>query len=94
VLVNLLIAMAISGLWHGAAWTFVVWGLWHGMGLAVHRVWAQNVVPRIPLLKSGTLGIRAASVATTFAFVAFGWVLFATSSLASAGGVYAGMLVP
>jgi len=94
VLVNLLIAMAISGLWHGAAWTFVIWGLWHGMGLAVHRVWSQAVVPRIPALNSGTLGIRAASVVTTFAFVAFGWVLFATSSLASAGGVYAGMLVP
>jgi alginate O-acetyltransferase complex protein AlgI len=86
--VNLFLAMAIAGLWHGAAWTFVLWGLWHGLGLAAHRVWSVNVVPRVALLTSGNAGVRALSVAATFLFVCFGWVLFATSSAANAGQVY------
>lgn len=94
VLVNLLVAMAISGLWHGAGWTFVIWGLWHGMGLAVHRLWSRVVVPRSAVLASGARAVRIVSVATTFAFVAMGWVFFAASSLAAAAGAYAGMFAP
>src|SRR4029079_10359424 len=37
---NLLITMALGGLWHGAAWTFVAWGVLHGVGLCVGR-WRQ-----------------------------------------------------
>lgn len=37
--VNLLLTMVLGGLWHGAAWHFVVWGLWHGLGLLGHRIW-------------------------------------------------------
>ena len=85
---NLFLAMAIAGLWHGAAWTFVLWGLWHGLGLAVHRLWSVNVVPRVALLTADTAGVRALSVAATFLFVCFGWVLFATSSAANAAQVY------
>jgi len=36
---NLLIAMSLCGLWHGAAWTFVFWGFFHGLALALHRIW-------------------------------------------------------
>ncbi len=36
---NLFITMLLGGLWHGAAWNFVIWGFWHGLLLAVHRVW-------------------------------------------------------
>lgn len=39
---NLLVTMALGGLWHGAAWNFVLWGLWHGAGLAVHRAWRDR----------------------------------------------------
>ncbi len=39
---NLLITMALGGLWHGAAWTFVVWGLYQGLGLAVERWLAES----------------------------------------------------
>ena len=35
---NLMIIMAIAGLWHGAAWGFIVWGLLHGIALVVHRL--------------------------------------------------------
>jgi alginate O-acetyltransferase complex protein AlgI len=86
--VNLFIAMAIAGLWHGAAWTFVLWGLWHGVGLAAHRAWSLSVVPRFAVLAHGGLGVRTLSVVTTFAFVCFGWVLFAATSAANAAAVY------
>jgi D-alanyl-lipoteichoic acid acyltransferase DltB (MBOAT superfamily) len=36
---NLIVTMLLGGLWHGAAWNFVLWGLWHGVGLSVHRLW-------------------------------------------------------
>jgi len=85
---NLLLAMALAGLWHGAAWTFVIWGLWHGAGLATHRVWGLLVVPRIAWLRGGSPLVRAASVATTFAFVVAGWILFAAPSLGNAGAVF------
>jgi len=88
VVFNLLLAMALAGLWHGAAWTFVLWGLWHGVGLAVHRVWHGRVVVRVPALLRPSRTLQTISVAMTFFFVGFGWVLFATSSLADAGTVY------
>ena len=81
---NLFIAMAIAGLWHGAAWTFVVWGLWHGAGLAAHRLWSMQVVPRVAWLSNPGRLIPAASTALTFAFVFVGWVLFAASSFGNA----------
>ncbi|WP_322747626.1 MULTISPECIES: MBOAT family O-acyltransferase [unclassified Frankia] len=40
--VNLMITMILGGLWHGAAWTFVIWGALHGAGLAAERRWAQS----------------------------------------------------
>jgi len=91
---NLFIAMAIAGLWHGAAWTFVVWGLWHGLGLAVHRVWSVSVVPSVAWLRAGRGPITALSVATTFAFVVLGWVLFAAASFGAAAHVLGGAFAP
>jgi len=85
---NLIVAMALAGLWHGAAWTFVVWGLWHGAGLAVHRAWVRGVVPRVAFLRDGSLAVRALSTASTFAFVAAGWVFFAAPSLGDALAVF------
>ena len=85
---NLFIAMALAGLWHGAAWTFVVWGLWHGIGLAVHRLWSNMVVPRIEWLRTASVPKQAGSIALTFAFVIAGWILFAASSFSAATIVF------
>lgn len=88
---NLALVMALAGLWHGAAWHFVLWGLWHGVGLAVHRVWgmsrakAQIVAACPPRLLAG------GSIMTTFAFVAVGWVLFAAPSADAIAADFAGM---
>lgn len=45
---NLAITMLLGGLWHGASWTFVVWGALHGLALAVERAWRANVSVRMP----------------------------------------------
>lgn len=38
-LMSLMLTMLLGGLWHGAAWNFIIWGAWHGLLLCVHRVW-------------------------------------------------------
>ncbi len=67
---NLLLAFAISGLWHGAAYNFLAWGLWHGLMMAVHRMWRSW--ERRP---SGPIW-NATSLALTFTGVTIGWAFF------------------
>jgi len=82
---NLLLTMTLGGLWHGAAWTFVVWGLMHGMFLIIHRAF-QAFCGRAPLLdwllktRIGT-GLR---IATTFLCVCVAWVVFRAATFADA----------
>jgi alginate O-acetyltransferase complex protein AlgI len=85
---NTLIAMAVSGLWHGAAWHFVAWGLWHGIGLVIVRWWRELLgamrrrlpwVNRIARSRSGHVVGYGLGMIVTFNYVALGWVLFATS---------------
>jgi hypothetical protein len=78
---NLLITFLLSGLWHGASWTFVVWGALHGAGVAVcalaRRQRAEASV-REGLLPGGR---QVLAMAATFFFVCFGWVFFRAASL-------------
>jgi alginate O-acetyltransferase complex protein AlgI len=69
--VNLIIVMFLGGLWHGAAWSFAVWGLWHGIGLAIERPWLDSrfMTSTNPLLR----GIR---IFLVFNFVSIGWLFF------------------
>lgn len=85
-LFNLAFMMAVSGLWHGAGWNFVLWGLWHGFGLVVLNLWRKFVVPRWrePQHPWGQRGIALLSTLVTFQFVCFGWVLFAAPDASSA----------
>src|SRR5262249_42337521 len=73
VLVNLLLTMFLSGLWHGAGLNFVVWGIWHGILLAVHRTWTRWRGPRTT--PPSTFGILCAW-AITFVSVNLGWAFF------------------
>jgi D-alanyl-lipoteichoic acid acyltransferase DltB (MBOAT superfamily) len=77
---NMMLTMLIAGLWHGAAWTFVLWGGWHGLGLSVNHWWEQRrrQLKRRPRQE---WWIKAACVFATFHFVSFGWVLFRAGSL-------------
>jgi alginate O-acetyltransferase complex protein AlgI len=89
---NLGLVMAVAGLWHGAAWHFVVWGLWHGAGLAVHRTWSWLTQLKPNLSMERSMLRRFGATATTFAFVALGWVLFASPTIEMAGHVYRGLI--
>ena len=78
---NLVITMAIGGLWHGASWTFLIWGLLHGLGLAGYRGWValrKNAKPS-PLLIS-----KIWRILLTFHFVTFAWIFFRAASLETA----------
>jgi len=71
---NLWLTMLLGGLWHGAAWNYVLWGCWHGGGLVAHRAWSgdrNNAEGRWkPLAWAGTV-----------LFVSYGWLLFRAGSL-------------
>ena len=84
--VNLMVTMLLGGLWHGAAWTFVVWGAGHGIALCVHKVckpWLDRI--------ESTRATRFASWLMTFSFVAFLWIFFRASSFQAAGQVIGGI---
>jgi alginate O-acetyltransferase complex protein AlgI len=74
--VNLLVTMLLGGLWHGAAWTFVVWGAYHGALLALGRV-------SRPLFASVPDGLKRAG---TFLLVLVGWVIFRSTDFSMAAG--------
>jgi D-alanyl-lipoteichoic acid acyltransferase DltB (MBOAT superfamily) len=82
--VNLFVVMLLGGLWHGAAWNFVLWGAFHGIGLAVTRVWQRR---RGDTEEAPTLIRRALTAFITFHFVCFGWILFRSADLAQVGEV-------
>ncbi len=64
--INLFITFLVGGLWHGAAWTFVLWGALHGLALVVHRIW-KHFSFKINTYLAWFL---------TFAFVNFSWIVF------------------
>ncbi len=95
----LMITMALGGLWHGAGWTFVIWGVLHGSYLAVNHLWRAllNRVrpnPPAPAQRSRLLGwvLHALSVLLTFLAVSFAWVFFRAPDLDSAMRLATAML--
>ena len=89
--VNLSIAMLLGGLWHGAAWTFVVWGAVHGLMLALNHAW-HHLRRRIgPPPESDPAIVRVTACAVTFTAVTSAWVLFRASSLDSAATILSAM---
>ena len=81
--VNLMTTMVLGGLWHGAAWTFVVWGIYQGTLLCVHR-WAQPWLSRVirPRSDWGRRLWWAVRVVVFFQFVCIGWLIFRAESMA------------
>ena len=75
-LLNLIVAFALCGLWHGAAGHFVLWGLWHGVGLILQATYRRALGPLGPKLGAVFERIPALGWSITLLFVAFGWLLF------------------
>ena len=82
--INLFLTMLLGGLWHGANWTFVLWGAWHGGILILERFWEQRWGK--PLLPGWLRVIK------TMLLVIFGWVLFRAANLDGAARMFEGML--
>lgn len=78
-LCNLLIVMVLVGLWHGAGWTYIVWGLYWGVLLILYRLWELHGPAR--LHRSRNLLLRALAIALMFMLTTFGWVIFRSDSL-------------
>ncbi len=78
----ILVTFFVSGLWHGAGWTFVLWGILHGLALCVHRFYSKQLKWKMP---------KWSAVPLTFLFVLLAWVLFRADDLISALRIYQGM---
>jgi D-alanyl-lipoteichoic acid acyltransferase DltB (MBOAT superfamily) len=91
---NLMLTMVLGGLWHGASWTFVIWGTLHGGALAVNRMWQRSRRSKDARGADTRAGKRAApapapapitfgrvvSIFATFHFVCFAWIFFRAKS--------------
>ena len=79
--VNLTITMLLGGLWHGASWTFVIWGGLHGLYLIANYVW-RDILDRLGYKKEmSNYFTRSSAKTVTFIFVIIGWVFFRSTSL-------------
>ena len=85
---NAVITMLIGGLWHGAGWTFIVWGGMHGLGVAVNQWW-ETRRRRARRRARQEWWIKAICILATFHFVCLTWVFFRAASLQQALDVLA-----
>lgn len=93
---NLLITMTVAGLWHGAAWTYMLWGVYWGVLLVGHRLlqpslkrFRRQLRPWLPARPR-----RWIEVLITFHLVCAGWILFRSATLGEAGRVLGAVLQP
>lgn len=78
---NLFIAMFICGMWHGAGWTFVVWGAMHGIALVINNIWNKYCFS-LPKIVGWFI---------TFNFINIGWVIFRAESIHDAFNIIQAM---
>jgi alginate O-acetyltransferase complex protein AlgI len=84
---NLMITMLLGGLWHGAAWTFVLWGAYQGLMLAIGReirAWSQR---RTIVIPEGLNWKRIALALLMFHVTCYGWLIFRSRSVAQVGAL-------
>ena len=79
---NILIVWMLTGLWHGAAWNFVLWGLWYALLLTIEKLGSKHWLEKHTILSHGYVMLS----------VIFGFVLFDAADLKAAGRVIGGML--
>lgn len=82
--VNLMVTMLLGGLWHGANWTFVMWGGLHGLYLVVNHSWQSLFANRIPVQGTSAKIYHAVAILFTFSCVVIAWIFFRAESFSSA----------
>jgi alginate O-acetyltransferase complex protein AlgI len=83
--INLMLTMLLGGLWHGANWTFIIWGGWHGMLLAIERL--LKIGPETP----ASIPARIFPTAATLLAIMLGWVMFRAPHVETAIAFYKAM---
>ncbi|MCX7170534.1 MAG: MBOAT family protein, partial [Proteobacteria bacterium] len=86
---NLMATMLVGGLWHGAGWTFVLWGMLHGLYLVINHLWRESVAK--PRGWGGGQTYRFAAWLLTFLSVVVAWVVFRANDPGTAIRILAGM---
>ncbi|TGK00128.1 MBOAT family protein [Leptospira langatensis] len=81
---NLFITMLLGGIWHGANYTFIIWGAWHGILLGLERM----IGARFPITKKLP---KIVSILIVFHLVCFGWVFFRADSVTDAISFFSGL---
>jgi alginate O-acetyltransferase complex protein AlgI len=83
---NIMIVFLISGLWHGASWTFVIWGALHGLYYLIHMTMKELTAKKRTRLESKREArlLSAAKVVFTFCLVDFAWIFFRADSVSDA----------
>ncbi|MGJ3239886.1 MAG: MBOAT family O-acyltransferase [Anaerolineae bacterium] len=89
-LLNLFIVFVVSGLWHGAGWTFVIWGVLHGLAIVLVALLHHYDVR---WLSGKSVGMVLTRVLITFLFVSFSWIFFRSNSLSDAQYIVAHLFV-
>ena len=82
---NLCLCFLLSGLWHGASYTFILWGAYHGVFMVCDKLFWLNVSKRLP---------RLVNVMLTFVFVMLGWIIFRAKTLPQMNDMIEAMLSP
>lgn len=95
--INLALTMFIIGIWHGASWTFVLYGALQAAAMVAHRFWVKNVGPRLVFWRTRVRGrdlawlAHASKVVLCMQFVVFSRILFRATSLSNARAVLEAM---
>ena len=91
---NLMLTMLLGGLWHGAAWTFVIWGFYHGVLLIGHRLLGPWLDKTVRIEGAGEGVWKAAKIVFFFQLTCIGWLIFRAQSLTQLGAMGKAMLTP
>ena len=92
---HLMLTMILGGLWHGAAWTFVLWGVYQGLLLVGYQIIQPQVERWFPAERSRFPTLRRwLAVVVFFHFVCFGWLIFRAESVQQIGSLLASIATP
>ena len=87
---NLIITMFVGGLWHGANFTYIIWGLMHGVALAIHKLWTEKSKGVLYTFQKTKLYTFLAAF-ITFQFVCISWIFFRAENLSTAKAMFVQM---
>ena len=85
--INLIVTMLIGGLWHGANFTFIIWGLMHGVALAVHKLWIEKSKYVLYSFRQTKI-YNVVAIFITFQFVCIAWIFFRAKDMTVAKAMF------